>query len=1008
MALTQYIFNAFSFLRPRSSSDEPLAAFPRIYRYIVDTWIRRPLAPLISLTLLAALTLRLVKMAYFLPPKISDAALRLVTSAPQALPAPEEQRYPLTGAQMERRRSASFGGWMKNIFPSQRPERGGTSREQGYWEQKEKEGKQRPRRRMTDSQYSVGDVSVDSSHITRWNVPRDLSQDHSRGLPQQAQSAVPVNSKPSSPPKDSSPDRSWSWSPHNGSEDQISVTKVGGVLQSNYDQSNDPKRSSLGMDTEPVAERKQPLKQDLLRARTRARRRKRRSLRESGDYLGVQGVNPHTGELDIVSPSGSSAGSSASHHETPRRILRTWREVLKNHKSRDSPSRDDNTEDGNFTIARSLRGKKKVRELTKAVRWKRREREWSSLQEPDLSPIAQSLKSVSLSSRRTSRVQHLPQAIQQPTAVANSEPLLDINTSHAHSSAVDASDNYVAASSPAVTPPTRTSSNSTEFRERGSGLDNSGSQTSFIPINQSENRSFLGMAAERDVNKSCTEASKTPLSANQPIQLIPASGRRLERRFSLPVMMSMAPFSPDLHPSIVREPPPLILLEGNPLEAMSQTQYPESRIRIRALRKQWDHHQRLNSVKAARTEAVKDPMEVLPTIPRAQTSTDPLQEEPVTMKLPAGSHLPHRLVTKMEMEQDMLELKEGISKVDKQQLEQPYHSHNQPVTEHKQTSNVLGEITDQAHEIKEPAYIPTITITGYNHQTSHSAFLPDGSIDPDRLLPLTVTQQDESNYSALAVISFENSSGGFHSNPSMSSKQSPTSSAEIKTGGEPQADTTSLEQEAHKMQLAEGHWEDRLTATAVMPVTEDDSLHKSTFTQGQVLQAANQGKNSSVANQEVQQLVTEKGTNPADHQMQVHNLPEENRVHQEHKDEDDTESLLLKKTNPDETKSLDVESKEKDDDELEDEDEEDPISLQHFLRYLKDWIWLYWETVWPMLDPRTLRVEHEGPMPWWKACLLIGLTAPAVALAHVVIVQMLRFVMFLVRLREFVDDGSAI
>ncbi|EEY14844.1 predicted protein [Verticillium alfalfae VaMs.102] len=45
---------------------------------------------------------------------------------------------------------------------------------------------------------------------------------------------------------------------------------------------------------------------------TEAQRRKeqRRQLRESGDYLGVQGVNPSTGELDTMT---SSSGSQASY-----------------------------------------------------------------------------------------------------------------------------------------------------------------------------------------------------------------------------------------------------------------------------------------------------------------------------------------------------------------------------------------------------------------------------------------------------------------------------------------------------------------------------------------------------------------------------------------------------------------------------------------------------------------------------------------------------------------------
>lgn len=529
-----------------------------------------------------------------------------------------------------------------------------------------------------------------------------------------------------------------------------------------------------------------------------------------------------------------------------------------------------------------------------------------------------------------------------------------------------------------------------------------------MPTTQSENKSFLDMEAERNVKKSCTEASKAALSASQPTQSIPASGRTFERRYSLPGMMSMTPPSPYLSPSVFEESPPLILLEESPLGAMSQRRASETRLHTRALRRRWDHHRRLRDVRAARTEAVKDPMEGLPNIPGGQASTGPLQEESVTMRLPAGSRHRHRRFTKTAIERDLLELKEGVAMVDKQRLKQPHHFHNQTLTEHEQTSSVLREITDQAHEIEEPASIPTITITGYNHQTSLSPFLLDGSIDPDLLLPLTEARQDESTYSALAVTSFESSSDGFHSGPSMSSKQSPTSLAEAKMGGEPQAGTTSLEQEAHKMQLAEVHWGDRRTAKATMPAPEDDSLRKSTFTQNRMLQSVNQGKNPSAANTEMQQLATEKGENPVDRQMQIHNLPEEHPVYQEHQDEDDTASLLLKEANTDKFKALDAAPGEKHEHELEDEDEEQPTPLQLFLRYLKDGIRLYWATMWPMIDPRTMGVAHDGPMPLWKALLLIALTVPAAALAYEVVVEGARFVMFMAWLLGFVDDESAI
>ncbi|KAL7949944.1 hypothetical protein V8C42DRAFT_361032 [Trichoderma barbatum] len=466
MALTQYIFTALAFLQPRSSNNEPLAAFPRTYRYIFGAWIRRPLVPLISLTALAALALYLVKMSYFLPPKISDAAPQRTTSTPRTSLAPKKQQKPLARASTERRRSASLGGWMKNMFPSQRPERGGTSRGQGYWEQMEREGKTRPRRRMTDSQYSVGDVSVDSSYITRWNVPRDLSEDQSH--------VVSANSKPSSPPNDVPPDQSWSWSLQNDSEDQISVTKLGGILQKNYDEGNDTsgngmasKTSSLGMDTEAAAKGKQPLSQDVHRARIKARRRQRRSLRESGDYLGVQGVNPHTGELDVMSPSDSSARSAASHQEAAYSIINTWRDIWKNskhHKPKDLPGKDEHSKDEDVAISKSLKGKKKAREMSKAVRWKRRVGEWSSLQEPDLSPIAQSLKSVSLSSRRPSHVQQPLQALQQPTGVSAGEQLPDIDPPHTNPLSLRVPGDFNAVSSPEAISPRRSSSNSTVIR----------------------------------------------------------------------------------------------------------------------------------------------------------------------------------------------------------------------------------------------------------------------------------------------------------------------------------------------------------------------------------------------------------------------------------------------------------------------------------------------------------------------------------------------------------------
>jgi hypothetical protein len=387
---------------------------------------------------------------------------------------------------------------MKNMFPSRRPERGGTNREQGYWERMEVEGKVRPRRRVTDSQYSIGDVSVDSSHIARWNVARDIPKDQPRVLPHE-QRVVPAKSRSLSSPIAKLVDRSWSWSPHKGSGDQISVTKLGGILQSEDGNKNNDlsggteltKAGSLGIEAEAATDEKQLHRRDSLRARAKARRRQRQSLRESGDFLGVQGINPHTGELDVMSPTDSSARSTISHQETVHSIVSTWRDMWRNnrhHTARGSSDKDEHIKGEVTMLSRLKREKSRVRDLGKAVRWKRRVGEWSSLQEPDLSPITQSLKSTSPNSReflllypliyylllyhasltdivwligRPSHA-HGPQEAVQHLSLEEARP--DLSLPNDPLTFTNASSNHSAASSHDAIPIARSSSNSTVIR----------------------------------------------------------------------------------------------------------------------------------------------------------------------------------------------------------------------------------------------------------------------------------------------------------------------------------------------------------------------------------------------------------------------------------------------------------------------------------------------------------------------------------------------------------------
>ncbi|KAF5721507.1 hypothetical protein FMUND_3635 [Fusarium mundagurra] len=138
---------------------------------------------------------------------------------------------------------------------------------------------------------------------------------------------------------------------------------------------------------------------EVLEANRKARRKAREdreSLRESGDYLGVQGINPQTGILDLTSDSGESTLSSKTEQkllnleaQAKNALSATERkeaeiEIVKVHL--------------NHEVAKARRQEKAEKQLAASAtaKWRRGTHQWSSVQEPDLSPIAQSHRSTSI------------------------------------------------------------------------------------------------------------------------------------------------------------------------------------------------------------------------------------------------------------------------------------------------------------------------------------------------------------------------------------------------------------------------------------------------------------------------------------------------------------------------------------------------------------------------------------------------------------------------------------
>jgi hypothetical protein len=130
----------------------------------------------------------------------------------------------------------------------------------------------------------------------------------------------------------------------------------------------------------------------------REARRLRQSLKESGDFLGVQGVNPETGMMDVLTPT-TSSDSTKLDHLSPQlqglsRMMKdakdAYKEAKRQHKSELTKAIHKREQE---RLQRLEKEKKTIRNEQRQVHWRKEVGQWSSVAEPNLSPIAQSQRS---------------------------------------------------------------------------------------------------------------------------------------------------------------------------------------------------------------------------------------------------------------------------------------------------------------------------------------------------------------------------------------------------------------------------------------------------------------------------------------------------------------------------------------------------------------------------------------------------------------------------------------
>ncbi|KAI1298811.1 hypothetical protein F5Y03DRAFT_367094 [Xylaria venustula] len=279
------------------------------------------------------------------------------------------------------KRQTSISGFFSKILPSHREERGGTLRSHDMTNN-------------SDSAYI--DLGMNPNDLTAWNLAQE------RPL---WPAAPEINSR-------SQHHRGRSWSIQRGRP--LLVDDLGRYPQAHRRTSSVNLAQPLKLVEPPVLKvplqtshtKSHPITTDDLRdvLKTREdRRQHRRSLKESGDWLGVQGADPYSGEFAVLTPT-STVSSEATSPATKYRMAEMSRRQRAAKLAYDQARLEEQTERERIMLQKGRSKLQKMEHAKKELRysqqdyptWSQTKRRWSSAAEPVLSPIPQSLRSVNV------------------------------------------------------------------------------------------------------------------------------------------------------------------------------------------------------------------------------------------------------------------------------------------------------------------------------------------------------------------------------------------------------------------------------------------------------------------------------------------------------------------------------------------------------------------------------------------------------------------------------------
>ncbi|KAI1172388.1 hypothetical protein F4777DRAFT_601646 [Nemania sp. FL0916] len=277
---------------------------------------------------------------------------------------------------LPRKRHTSLSSLFSKILPSNRAEHGGTARAQDLTGE-------------SDSAYI--DLGLNPNDLTGWNLAQDR--------PPGTHSCEP---KPRIQHR-----RSQSWSlqrerpplHHGGNQSPRKIHQPTLSLDI-------PRAPHSEPATRELRRKLQPMTNEEIRRMLKTKedsRRHRRNLKESGDWLGVQGADPYSGEFAVLTPT-SSLSSETTTNSTKKRLVELARRQKTAKIAYEQAMLDEEAEKEKILLRKGQSKLKKIEHVKETLRkkqqrfpaWSQHRRHWSSAFEPGLSPIPQSLKSYRL------------------------------------------------------------------------------------------------------------------------------------------------------------------------------------------------------------------------------------------------------------------------------------------------------------------------------------------------------------------------------------------------------------------------------------------------------------------------------------------------------------------------------------------------------------------------------------------------------------------------------------